>query len=87
LYNVHVRRYTVAQIRARLAEALDSAERGQPVLVERRGVRFRIESVRPRRRAKAGAGLIVSVDAAVEAGRWSWEWERGALRFSGRRRG
>ena len=35
-----VKRYTVAQVRERLASALDEVERGVPVgVIERRGVR------------------------------------------------
>jgi antitoxin (DNA-binding transcriptional repressor) of toxin-antitoxin stability system len=86
MYNVHVKRYTVAQVRQRLAEAFDSAERGEPVVIERRGVRFRIEAVRPRRRSSSPRALIDFLDPTVEAGCWSWTWGSGALRFSGRRR-
>jgi antitoxin (DNA-binding transcriptional repressor) of toxin-antitoxin stability system len=81
-----MKRYTVAQARQRLAEALDSAAGGEPVVIERRGVRFRLEAVRPKRRASIRRPLIEFVDAAVEAGRWGWTWEAGELRFSGGRR-
>jgi hypothetical protein len=88
MYNVHVKRYTVAQVRQRLAEAFDSAERGEAVVIERRGIRFRLEADRPRRRSRSRPVVIDSVDQAVEEGRWSWTWRRGALHFSrGRRRG
>lgn len=86
MYNVHVKRYTVAQVRQRLAQAFDSAERGEPVVIERRGVRFRLEAVRPRRRASSRRALIEFLDPAVEAGRWTWTWQSGGLRFSRRRR-
>ena len=87
MYNVHVKRYTVAQVRQRLAEALDSAERGGPVLIERRGVRFRLEAERPRRRGKQRKPLVAFIDPAIEAGRWSWDWESGELRLSRKGRG
>lgn len=86
MYNVHVKRYTVAQVRERLAEAFDSAERGVPVVIERRGVRFRLEAVRPRRRSSGHKPLVESLDPAVESGRWSWTWKSGALSFTGRGR-
>jgi antitoxin (DNA-binding transcriptional repressor) of toxin-antitoxin stability system len=86
MYNVHVKRYTVAQVRARLAEAFDSAERGEAVVIERRGVRFRLEADRPRRRSSSRPILIEFVDPAVEEGRWSWEWHKDGLHFSARRR-
>lgn len=86
MYNVHMKRYTVAQVRRRLAEAFDCAERGEPVVIERRGVRFRLQPVRPGRRASFRRTLIEFLDPAVEAGRWSWTLASGKLRFSGGRR-
>jgi antitoxin (DNA-binding transcriptional repressor) of toxin-antitoxin stability system len=86
MYNVHMKRYTVAQVRGRLADALDSAERGEPVVIERRGVRFRLEAVRAARRSRSPKPLIASLDPDVESGRWSWSWRSGVLTFSGRGR-
>ena len=86
MYNVHMKRYTVAQVRRRLAEAFDSAERGEAVVIERRGVRFRLAADRPRRRSPSRPVLIEFLDPLVEEGRWSWTWRAGALRFSGRGR-
>jgi len=86
MYNVHVRRYTVAQVRERLAEAFDSAERGVPVVIERRGVRFRLEAILRRRRSTRRSSLVAFLDPAVASGRWSWSWESGGLSFSSRRR-
>lgn len=76
------KRYNISQIRMRLAEALDSAERGESVIVERRGVRFtiaaaRIEPRRPRR------PLIEICDPDVAAGRWTWAEGPGGLTFAG----
>jgi len=85
MYNVHMKRLTVAQARQRLAEALDTAERGEAVVIERGGVRFRLEALRPRRRAGRRRALIEFMDPAVESGRWSWTWKAGTLRFSGSR--
>jgi antitoxin (DNA-binding transcriptional repressor) of toxin-antitoxin stability system len=82
-----VKRYTVAQVRDRLASALDEAASGVPVLIERRGVRFRL-TVEPRparaRRARRG---IVAVDPAVDAGQWRWTWSPKGLAFKARRPG
>lgn len=86
MYNVHMKRYTAAQARERLAEALDSAERGVPVVIERRGVRFRLDAVRPARRSGKRAPLIESLDPALESGQWSWSWESGVLGFFARRK-
>jgi len=80
-----VKRYTVSQVRERLADALDEAERGTPVVIERKGVRYVLQReaqkpVRPRR-----ASRIEIVDSAVADGQWEWTWGRGGLKFSRRR--
>jgi len=84
-----VKRYTAAKARQQFSLLLDAAERGEPVIVERRGVRFRIRAERqaalkgtPRR-----APVIEFVDPAVAAGRWSWDWEPEGLRFGAAKRG
>jgi prevent-host-death family protein len=43
-----MKRYSASQARARLAEVLDAAQRGMPVVIERRGVRYvvRVEGTR-----------------------------------------
>ena len=81
-----MRKYTVSVVRERLAEALDQAERGEPVFIERRGVTYRLtaETARPMKR-KAREPLIEVLDPAVEKGEWSWNWDGGRLRFRARR--
>jgi len=37
-----MKRYTVALVRERLAEALDEAERGEPLFIERKGIRVKL---------------------------------------------
>lgn len=86
MYNVHMKRYTVAQARQRLAEAIDSAENGEPVIIERRGIRFRLEAVRPKRRSAPSAPLVEILDPAVASGNWTWTLGPGGLRFKARRR-
>jgi prevent-host-death family protein len=39
-----MKRYSVAQARQQFAELLDSAERGDAVVIDRRGVRFVVEA-------------------------------------------
>jgi antitoxin (DNA-binding transcriptional repressor) of toxin-antitoxin stability system len=81
-----MKRYTVAALRSRLAEALDETERGVPVIIERRGVRYRLsmEPTKPRRKARTST--IEIVDPAVAEGRWNWQWTSAGLKFRGRRR-
>jgi antitoxin (DNA-binding transcriptional repressor) of toxin-antitoxin stability system len=78
-------RYSVAQARQRFAKLLDSAERGQPVVIERRGVRFVVATQRQRPRRGKRKVIIDWVDPALESGEWTWTWGRGGLRFKGRR--
>jgi len=79
--------YSASVVRERLADALDEAERGDAVFIERRGVRFRLalEPSAPRTKRRAARRIEV-LDAAVAHGTWSWEWKPGTLRFKSRRR-
>jgi antitoxin (DNA-binding transcriptional repressor) of toxin-antitoxin stability system len=88
LYNVHsVKRYTVAQVRERLASALDEVERGVPVVIERRGVRYVI-SLQPRKaRAARRPSITETLDPAIAAGQWTWTWTARGLRLKRPRRG
>ena len=71
--------YSVSMVRQRLAEALDDAQAGHPVFIERRGVIYRI-SVEPP--APAGAARkrkpsITVLDPAIAKGAWTWDWQPG----------
>ena len=85
MYNVHMRKYSVSMIRERLAEALDDADRGEPVFIERRGVTYEL-TVRkvPGRRKKATPQIDILYRAIVE-GDWTWEWAKGDLDLRTRR--
>jgi antitoxin (DNA-binding transcriptional repressor) of toxin-antitoxin stability system len=81
-----MKRYTVAMVRERLAEALDEAERGVPVVIERRGIRYvlRAETAQ-KRRPRRRPSLLEIVDPSVAEGQWHWTWTSSGLRFGGRR--
>jgi antitoxin (DNA-binding transcriptional repressor) of toxin-antitoxin stability system len=87
MYNVQVaKEYTVAAVRERLAEALDEAERGEPVFIERRGVTYRLSvEPKPRRRTSRSPRIDI-LDPALEAGQWTWDWRGRELRLRTRRR-
>ena len=79
MYTVHVKNYTVARARKHLAQVLDSAESGEDVVIERRGVRFAIRPVLPAR-GRRRAPRVEILDPSVEAGTWTWSWsERGEV--------
>jgi antitoxin (DNA-binding transcriptional repressor) of toxin-antitoxin stability system len=80
-----MKRYTTAQARQHFAELLTVAAAGQPVLIERRGVRFVLRADRPRSRRRRPP-IIDVIDAAVAEGRWTWTWQREGVRFARRRR-
>ena len=81
------KRYTVAAVRERLAEALDEAEQGIPVIIERRGVRYRLSVEKPAKRAVARqAPKIEVLDQAISAGEWSWDWSPAGVKFKATRR-
>jgi antitoxin (DNA-binding transcriptional repressor) of toxin-antitoxin stability system len=82
-----VKRYTSSELRSRLAEILDAAERGEAVVVERRGARFRLIADRAHdtRPSRQRPPLFKIIDPAVEAGQWTWDYVPGrGLRFRSR---
>jgi hypothetical protein len=85
VYIVRVKRYTAAQARQHLSDVLDAAESGEPVVIERRGVRFGVRAERTGARRRR-APVTAWVDAAVENGAWTWAWTAKGLEFSARRR-
>jgi antitoxin (DNA-binding transcriptional repressor) of toxin-antitoxin stability system len=81
-----MKRYTAAQARQQFADLLDAAERGRPVVIERRGVRFLVHA-QPRGRHRRPArrkSIFESVDRAVAAGEWTWSWKAEGVSFEPR---
>ena len=81
-----MKRYTSSQVREQFADILDAAERGEDVIIERRGVRYvlRAESKRPS--PKRRQSLITYMDPAVAAGQWTWDLGPNGLEFVDTRR-
>ncbi len=84
-----MKRYTAAKARQQFSLLLNTAERGEAVIIERRGIRFRIRAERqPALKATPRRALVIEfVDPAVAAGHWSWDWEPEGLRFVSAKRG
>lgn len=77
----------VAEARARFGEILDDAEQGVPVIIERRGVRFRLVAEPPAARPRvAKTAVFEYLDPAVRAGQWTWSPGREGAAFSARRK-
>lgn len=71
----------VAEARAQFGEVLDLAEKGQPVVIVRRGVRFKV-TVDADPRPKAAAPLFAHVDEAIAGGQWTWTMGARGLTFA-----
>jgi antitoxin (DNA-binding transcriptional repressor) of toxin-antitoxin stability system len=78
--------YTVSQVRERLSDALDEADRGLPVIIERRGARYQLSLApgKPRPSRAKRKPRIEIVDPSVEDGNWSWAWTPDGLEFRSR---
>ena len=77
----------VAEARARFGEILDAAEKGLPVVIERRGVRFRIVAESDRPSAAAREASFEFVDPAVTSGQWTWRADAArGMQFAPRKR-
>ena len=79
--------YSETVVRQRLSDALDEAERGVPVFIERRGTRFQL-SLAPEqtKRRTVRKPKIEILDSARAEGLWSWEYTAKGLKFRSRRR-
>ena len=81
-----VKKYKVAMVRERLSHALDEAERGEPVFIERNGVTYRLSVEQPAaRQPKVRAATMEILDPAVAGGDWTWDPGGGELQFTPRR--
>jgi len=72
-------------VRERFAEALDDADRGEPVFIERRGVTYELtvrKTPGPRKKATRQIDIL---DKALVEGNWTWEWKKGDLQLRTRR--
>jgi antitoxin (DNA-binding transcriptional repressor) of toxin-antitoxin stability system len=68
-----MKRYTTATAKQRFSLLLDAAERGEPVIIERRGVRFRVQTDRQSSRKKPPRNPVIEiVDPAVANGGWQF---------------
>lgn len=83
-----MKRYSAAEAKQQFSLLLDTVERGEAVVIERRGVRFRVRTEQRATRKKIPqAAVIEIVDPAIRAGNWKWDWESEGLRFVATKRG
>jgi hypothetical protein len=69
-----------------LSEALNEADRGVPVIIERKGVQYRLAREPQQRRTASRKPVIDRIDPAVATGEWSWEWTANGLVLAAQRR-
>lgn len=81
-----MKRYTISRARERLAEVLDYAEQGTPVVIERRNVEYEVRARSTSRHRRKARSVIESVDAAVARGQWRWVWTPDGLQLAEPRR-
>ena len=82
-----MKHFKVAEARARFGDVLDEAERGVPVYIERRGVRFKvIAEIGAAQRTPPPAEVFSFIDADVMSGNWTWTAGARGLKFSPRRK-
>jgi len=73
-------------VRERLSEALDRAEQGQPVFIERRGVTYELIARKPATRRKKAVRQVEVLDPSLmKPAGWTWDWKEGELKFRTRR--
>jgi antitoxin (DNA-binding transcriptional repressor) of toxin-antitoxin stability system len=80
-----MKRYSVGQARMRMAEVLDSAERGESVVIERQGIRFQVLATKPKPVRKRAPTLEI-LDPSVARGDWTWAEGPKGWAFTPRRR-
>ena len=76
----------VAEARARFGEVLDEAEKGSEVVIERRGVRFRVVAEQPPAARPSGPPLFEQLDSHVLRGQWTWTPDATGFAFTARRK-
>ena len=85
MYTVRMTRLKAREARQEFFHLLDAVERGEAVIVERKGVRFRLTLVPPEPAADSASPVVVE-DPDVLSGNWTWVGDReGQLQFQPRR--
>jgi antitoxin (DNA-binding transcriptional repressor) of toxin-antitoxin stability system len=81
-----MRKMSAATARQHFSGLLDAAERGDRVVIERRGVQFELATRRPSRPGARHVSLVEAMDSAVERGAWTWRSDGHGLVFEARKR-
>jgi len=68
-----MKKFLVREARAAFTDLLDAAERGESVVIERRGVLFTLSAKAAQPRVRR-APRITRVADSVLSGEWTWDW-------------
>lgn len=79
-----MKHYSASLFRQQVSRALDEAERGEMVIVERRGLRFRLVQEPTAAEATPRPWLEV-LDRRLLDSDWYWDWKPGQLKLRFRR--
>ncbi len=87
MYNVRMSRFTVTEARKQLFRLLDSAEKGEEVILERKGTRFRLMLDPGPKSGDPSVALLDVADEDVLSGEWTWtSGAEGHLQFQARKK-
>jgi antitoxin (DNA-binding transcriptional repressor) of toxin-antitoxin stability system len=84
-----MKRFSASEARRRISDVLDGAEHGETVLIERKGVRFRVvlDRVGPAKAPVRSRTPAIEIrDRGVESGNWTWRLGKRGLSFARRSR-
>jgi hypothetical protein len=79
-----MKRYSEVAAAKQFSTLLDAAERGERVVIERRGAQFELHRLQAKRVSARRVPLVAFTDAAVESGQWAWRLKGAELQFIGR---
>lgn len=69
-----MKKFMVREARAAFTDLLDAAERGEPVVIERRGVLFMLSATAPAKARVRRTAHIARADESILSGEWAWDW-------------
>ncbi len=86
VYDVHMNRYTASEARREFFRLLDSVERGEEVVLERKGIRFRLVLDQRNTGSQGPARILEVDDQDILSGEWTWTaGADGQLQFRARK--
>jgi antitoxin (DNA-binding transcriptional repressor) of toxin-antitoxin stability system len=76
-----MKRFTVAEARARFGDLLDEVDQGRAVIIQRRDLQYTLKPLATRKPRTRRASPFAWVDPAVARGEWTWDPAPTGVRF------